>query len=312
MNSQRLPEHLGAVRSELKVSERWVRERLGAEPSALFAVQVKGDSMEPGIRNGDLIVVDASMQQMDRSGDVYLIWQAGRGLRVKRLERLHGGGPIVIASDNPRYLGELVMGSFSDQVRVLGRVLWSGPAEQLSAKVLPDGGQGAMHVEGPWPGHLDTGDQPAVSCDDHLCDFLVRFESGDVARPAIVSVAERTSSGGWVLPSRIPWLWCLDRHENCEEVRATLVGAGFRVVHDSPGRPSTRAHERTFLAIDEILRADSSLESARLSDSRRSRTSVPFDVFCQAVRRAEQLVNERHGQSGGSAKGRYTTVAGNS
>lgn len=117
---------------QLMVSRRWVNEHLGAvDASRLIIVDVKGDSMMPSINDGDVIVVDTTVCEVDRSGAVYLILQSDKGLRVKRLER-HAAGPIMIVSENPRYFPEMVMGSFSQLVTILGRVLWWGSESQLT------------------------------------------------------------------------------------------------------------------------------------------------------------------------------------
>jgi SOS-response transcriptional repressor LexA len=86
--------------------------------SATRAFQVEGSSMddgtEDGIRDGDWVLVDTSMTDLE-NGRVYLIEVIGDGMTVKRLRRV--GRDWLFLSDNPE--GE----SFREaDARVLGQV----------------------------------------------------------------------------------------------------------------------------------------------------------------------------------------------
>jgi DNA polymerase V len=68
-------------------------------PAATFFCRASGDSMEPaGVRDGDLLVVDRSIQAQD--GDVVVATLDG-GLAVKTLRRTPEGWEL--ASANPAY-----------------------------------------------------------------------------------------------------------------------------------------------------------------------------------------------------------------
>lgn len=88
----------------------------------LCAIQSKGDSMEPTIRNGSLLVVDRSDQEI-REG-IYVI-SRGEVLLVKRVQLL-GNGMVRLKSDNPQYEPEEISKSEAQSVRLVGRVIWSG------------------------------------------------------------------------------------------------------------------------------------------------------------------------------------------
>jgi phage repressor protein C with HTH and peptisase S24 domain len=97
----------------------WIREaRL--KPNKLAAMTASGDSMEPGIFNGDSLLIDTSQTNVV-DGKVYALWYDG-GERVKRLFRLPGGG-LRIKSDNPEH-GSIELGpDYSGHVRIIGRVV---------------------------------------------------------------------------------------------------------------------------------------------------------------------------------------------
>lgn len=74
---------------------RSLRAEYGDSLSALY---VKGDSMEPTLRNGDLIVCDSL--GWDSGEGLYAVRLNGKGY-VKRIQV--GNGKILIKSDNPKY-----------------------------------------------------------------------------------------------------------------------------------------------------------------------------------------------------------------
>lgn len=81
------------VEREIDLSEWLVRNKL-----ATFFVWVEGDSMESAISDGDLLVVDRSLEA--RHGDVVVICVDGE-ITVKRL--VVEGGRYFLSADNPEY-----------------------------------------------------------------------------------------------------------------------------------------------------------------------------------------------------------------
>jgi phage repressor protein C with HTH and peptisase S24 domain len=101
-----------------RFSRRWLRQH-GFDPRMLSAILVDGDSMEPALRDGDEILVDATPRPL-RDG-IHVV-RAGGALLVKRLETGRPG-LIVLKSDNPAYDAiELP----PRDVEVVGRVVWKG------------------------------------------------------------------------------------------------------------------------------------------------------------------------------------------
>jgi len=106
----------------LAFKNSWIRSNLNADPSDLCLAYVEGESMEPALRPGDLVLLNRSATI--REG-IYAI-RIDDGLFVKRLQRLPGN-QIKATSDNPAYgpftidLGQVPAG-----ISIVGRVVWAG------------------------------------------------------------------------------------------------------------------------------------------------------------------------------------------
>lgn len=103
--------------------EDWVRRALGADPRKLVLVTATGDSMEPAIRSGDLLLVDTGVDRLVDDA-IYVVARHGR-LMVKRLQSLFNGA-VVIRSDNAVYADETLDPADAEQLHVAGRVRWIG------------------------------------------------------------------------------------------------------------------------------------------------------------------------------------------
>ncbi|TPG12624.1 S24 family peptidase [Sphingomonas oligophenolica] len=93
---------------------RLARE-LGLREGQAGIVRVRGTSMEPGLIEGDLIVVDQATRSPGVRGEVHVIRVDGVTM-VKRVRR--EGGRIVASSDNPA--APPVAGT----IEVIGKVVW--------------------------------------------------------------------------------------------------------------------------------------------------------------------------------------------
>lgn len=99
-------------------SRAWLREFTKASPEHLFWAIGDGDSMEPTIRSGEVILIDRS-QDTPRLGDG--IWAVAIG-EIGMVKRLHfpGQGKVELISDNalvpPIHPGE-------DELQIIGRVV---------------------------------------------------------------------------------------------------------------------------------------------------------------------------------------------
>ena len=107
------------------LEEGFFRQNLGSKREDVVTITADGDSMDPTIRDGDLLFVDTSVHDIDNSR-IYVLEVNGR-LLVKRVQ-LRLDGSLVIKSDNPRYDPEVVVPSERDPLRIIGRVVYqAGP-----------------------------------------------------------------------------------------------------------------------------------------------------------------------------------------
>ena len=102
----------------LAFSRRWLREH-GVSPSHASVITVWGDSMEPTLRDGDLVLVDTGQNQPHREG-IYVL-RMGEDLLIKRLA--FGLDHITIISDNPAIKDEVVPRERLDDLAIIGRVV---------------------------------------------------------------------------------------------------------------------------------------------------------------------------------------------
>jgi len=116
--------HSEQIVDHLAFKADWVYKELGTDPKNLILVHSIGDSMEPTIRAGDLLLVDRSKSRVKGEG-IYLI-NLDNGLMVKRIEWLLDGS-AVIRGDNPVASREQVLTSSDlENLQLLGRVVWIG------------------------------------------------------------------------------------------------------------------------------------------------------------------------------------------
>lgn len=78
------------------VPTRWIQQK-GYNPKDLIAINVKGESMEPHLYDGDLVVINTADTRLV-SGEVYAVNYEGEAV-IKRMVR--EGGMWYLASDNP-------------------------------------------------------------------------------------------------------------------------------------------------------------------------------------------------------------------
>jgi phage repressor protein C with HTH and peptisase S24 domain len=103
----------------------WVRAALGIEPDQLIVEIALGESMEPGIQDGDLLLVDTTDKRFHSFG-VYVVEISGERL-VKRVQPKLDGS-LSLISDNQAYEIEHVPPEQAETIKIVGRVLWTcGP-----------------------------------------------------------------------------------------------------------------------------------------------------------------------------------------
>ncbi|MBT5027877.1 MAG: helix-turn-helix transcriptional regulator [Nitrospina sp.] len=116
--------HSEQIVDHLAFKASWVSKELGADPKNLLLIHSIGDSMEPTLRSGDLLLVDRNKGRMKGDG-IYLI-NFDDGLMVKRLEWMMDG-TVVIRGDNANVSREQKLTAIEmEKLHLLGRVVWVG------------------------------------------------------------------------------------------------------------------------------------------------------------------------------------------
>jgi hypothetical protein len=115
---------------------RFLTKLLDAEDvgrAYLSSVRANGDSMEPTIRNGALIIIDEAQNRLPEppttltmrraEADIY-VFITSEGVRLKRLKRINNDF-VAIISDNPRkYPVEIFDRNEDKKLAVMGKVIW--------------------------------------------------------------------------------------------------------------------------------------------------------------------------------------------
>lgn len=106
------------VLEELAFKRAWIKTKLKANVADLRILQVKKDSMEPTLYDGDLVMIDLSKRTI-RHDQIYAL-REGEERIVKRL-CMKGEGLVEICSDNPHYKRRIVRAA---DVEIIGKVVW--------------------------------------------------------------------------------------------------------------------------------------------------------------------------------------------
>lgn len=107
--------HLPFPRSFLKA--------LGVNPDKVRALHAYGDSMEPTVPDGRLVLVDLADRDISRPR-VYVI-RTPDGLRLKRIQRLLDGSLRLLSDNSELYPPETIAGADVESIKVLGRAFWT-------------------------------------------------------------------------------------------------------------------------------------------------------------------------------------------
>ncbi|MDL2306470.1 helix-turn-helix domain-containing protein [Desulfovibrio sp. OttesenSCG-928-C06] len=90
-------------------------------PGSMIFMDVSGDSMEPGIYNGDTVLIDQSFKSF--AANTVLAVGYDETIFIKRLIRYADGG-LGLISDNPAYEPIKLYGDEMDSFRIIGKVVW--------------------------------------------------------------------------------------------------------------------------------------------------------------------------------------------
>ena len=107
----------------LAFRQDWIKNRLRRSPAKLAVIEAYGDSMHPTISDGDVMLVD--MAESSIRGSAIYVLLAGNDAIVKRID-LRLGGQLLVKSDNPAYEDIVLPRDEADELRVIGKVVWTG------------------------------------------------------------------------------------------------------------------------------------------------------------------------------------------
>ncbi len=107
---------------EMRIAFRreWIQRR--GDPQNMSLIRVSGDSMEPTLLSGDLVLIDHGRNFVDPQGGIYAI-ALDDSIMIKRLQVIYPAKTLKIISDNSRYEP---LETVTDQVRINGKVIWFG------------------------------------------------------------------------------------------------------------------------------------------------------------------------------------------
>jgi phage repressor protein C with HTH and peptisase S24 domain len=99
----------------------WLRSISAGNVSLLFVAHGDGDSMEPTLHDGDVVLIDQAQRAIERQDRIWAVTVGGLGM-IKRIAKLPNGD-FELASDNHRVRSRTVT---ADEFHVVGRVVWIG------------------------------------------------------------------------------------------------------------------------------------------------------------------------------------------
>ncbi len=110
-----------AIIGHFAFREDWICRK--GNPDRMVLMRVTGDSMEPEIRHGDMVLVDQGKR--DLYGHAMYAVAVNEEIYIKQIETLPGRR-MVLRSLNERYAPIEVdlRGDLADSVHVIGRVIW--------------------------------------------------------------------------------------------------------------------------------------------------------------------------------------------
>ena len=108
--------------TRLPFPRAWLR-RMGLPEQHARFLGSRGDSMEPTIMDGWIVLVDVRPKQARVDGIYVLV--DGNNVRIKRVA-VGWQNSIVLISDNDRYASETLAPPDAEALRVAGKVIWAG------------------------------------------------------------------------------------------------------------------------------------------------------------------------------------------
>lgn len=102
-------------------SRTWLRSMMGGAVQDLFVARGEGDSMEPTLKDGDIVLIDTAQQTIRAQDRIWAVIYGELGA-IKRVRRT-SAGTYLLMSDNPTIPP---VECFDGEMNVIGRVIWIG------------------------------------------------------------------------------------------------------------------------------------------------------------------------------------------
>lgn len=99
----------------------WLRAFMRGTFADLFVARGSGDSMQPTLLDGDIVLIDTAQRKIDQQDRIWAISYGDLGM-IKRVRRLPGG-TYRLMSDNPSVSA---IEATDEEMHVVGRVCWIG------------------------------------------------------------------------------------------------------------------------------------------------------------------------------------------
>ncbi len=110
------------AQNPLALEQSWVRNQLHVGSAPLKLLYMEGDSMEPTLRQGDLVLVDRADT---RARDGVCLLNMESSLFVKRLQYVSPDA-FTVSGDNPTTKPfNIALSNNGAQVRIVGRAIWA-------------------------------------------------------------------------------------------------------------------------------------------------------------------------------------------
>jgi phage repressor protein C with HTH and peptisase S24 domain len=110
-----------ADQRRVDVPREWLKPLIKGSYADVFAARGEGDSMEPTLRDGDIVIVDTAQNAVNSQDRVWCIGHGDLGM-IKRLRARPDGG-IEIMSDNSAVSSFI---AYDGEVQIIGRVVFIG------------------------------------------------------------------------------------------------------------------------------------------------------------------------------------------
>jgi phage repressor protein C with HTH and peptisase S24 domain len=109
-----------AIEMRIAFRRDWIQRKGSSQNMSL--IRVAGDSMEPTLQSGDVVLIDHGRNYVDPHGGIYAIVMDDE-IVLKRLQIIYPTRKIKVISDNLRYEPSEIE---PDQIKINGKVIWCG------------------------------------------------------------------------------------------------------------------------------------------------------------------------------------------